>query len=235
MKKKVIKLAVAALCLIFMFPQSVWAADINITYRTKETAKAGDKVNVEIDVSGSKLITTLGLRLTYDSDKLTYESEAWSEGVKSVNAMTLVSDVENNGGKALNISLISDVGYQGSEDMVTLTFSVKKDYTGLPVELELRDITDKDMQDISASTNVSYQKQEESNNNQNNQDNQNNQNDGNSNENSDNSDSHTGNGNQNGKTYQTGIEIMDFKVLCLGGTFLALGFFCIILKRKLFR
>ena len=97
MRKKVIKLVAAALCMIFMFPQSVWAADINITYRTEETARAGDKVNVEIDVSGTKPVTTLGLRLVYDSDKPTYEGESWTEGIKSANAMTLVSDVENDG------------------------------------------------------------------------------------------------------------------------------------------
>ena len=226
MRKKVIKLMLVALCTIFMFPLCVWGADINISYRTQETAKAGDKINVEIDVSGSKPVTTLGLRLTYDSDKLTYESESWSEGIKRVNAMTLVSDVENDGGNVLNISMISDAGYQDRGTMVTLTFSVKEDYTDVPVELVLRDITDKDMQDISASTNVSYQKQEEVNNNQNN---------GNGNGNSDHSGSYTGITSQNGKTYQTGIEIMDFKVLCLGGAFLALGFFCIILKRKLSR
>ncbi len=226
MRKKVIKLAVAALCLIFMFPQSVWAADINITYQTEEAAKAGDKINVEIDVSGSKPITTLGLRLIYDSDKLTYESESWSEGAKNANAMTLVSDVEDDGENVLNISMISDAGYQGSETMVTLTFSVKADYTDVPVELALRDITDKDMQDVSTSTNVSYQKQEGDNNNQNN---------GNGNQNSDNLGNHTGSAEQNGKTYQTGIEILDFKVLCLGGVFVVTGFLCVILKRKLSR
>lgn len=230
MKKKVIKLAAAALCLIFMFPQSVWAADINITYQTEETAKAGDKVNVEIDVSGSKPITTLGLRLNYDSDKLTYESESWSEGIKNVNAMTLVSDVEDNGGKVLNISMISDAGYQGSGTMVTLTFSVKGDYTDVPVELALRDVTDKDMQDVSASTSVSYQKQEGSNNNVNNE-----SSDDNNNQNTDNSNSHTDSVNGNRKTYQTGIEIMDFKVLFLGGIFLTTGVFCVIIKRKLSR
>ncbi len=73
--------------------------------------------------------------------------------------MTLVSDVENDGGKALNISMISDVGYQGSGTVVTLAFSVKGDYSDVPVELQLRDVTDKDMQDVSVSTNVSYQKQ----------------------------------------------------------------------------
>lgn len=233
MKKKVIKLAVAALCLIFMFPQSVRAADINITYQTEEIAKAGDKVNVEIDVSGSKPITTLGLRLVYDSDKLTYESESWSEGIKNVNAMTLVSDVEDDGGKVLNISMISDAGYQDSGTMVTLTFSVKGDYTDIPVQLALRDITDKDMQDVSASTSVSYQKQEGSNNNENNENNENNND--NSNDNSDNSNSHTDSVNKNRKTYQTGIEIMDYKVLFLGGIFLGTGIFCIIIKRKLSR
>lgn len=226
MRKKVFKRMIAAICLIFMFPLSVWGADINITYRTQETAKAGDKINVEIDVSGSKPVTTLGLRLTYDSDKLTYEGESWSKGIKSANAMTLVSDVENGGGNVLNISMISDAGYQDSGTMVTLTFSVKEDYTDVPVELVLRDITDKDMQDVSASTNVSYQKQGEVNHNQN---------DGNSNGNSDNTGGHTAITNQNDKTYQTGIEIMDFKVICLGGAFLALGFFCILLKRKLSR
>lgn len=226
MRKNAIKLMTMAVCLIFMFSQNVWGADVNITYRTEETAKAGDEVKVEIHVSGSRPITTLGLRLVYDSDKLTYEGESWSEGTKSAYAMTLVSDVENDGGKALNISMISDVGYQDNGTMVTLAFSAKEDYAEVPVELSLRDITDQDMQDISASTDVSFQKSEESNNNQN-------IGNDNGNESGDHSGSYTGNTNQNVKAYQTGIEIMDVKAIRLGGVFLALGFLCVILKRKL--
>lgn len=246
MKKKAIKLAAAVLCLIFIFPQKVWGADINVTYQTEETAKAGDKVTVEVDVSGSKPITTLGLRLAYDSTKLTYESESWSESAENANAMTLVSDVESDEGKVLNISMISDAGYQGSGTMVTLTFSVKEDYTDVPVELTLRDITDKDMQDVSAATNVSYQKQEGNNNqnNENNEDNNDNQNNENNNdsqnsgsggENSNNSGSHTDSANEGSHVYRTGIEIMDFKLLAIGGIFLAAGIFCFILKKKLSR
>ena len=273
MRKKAINLAAAVLCLVFMFPQKVWGADINITYRTTEAAKAGDKVNVEIEVTGSRPISTLGLHLAYDSSKLTYEGESWTDKVNNADTMTLVSDVEDSGRKALKISMISDAGYQGSGAMVTLAFSAKTDYADAPVELSLRDITDKDMQDISASTNISFQNQEENNdkpnngsgdennnngNNDNNNDNGNNNNNNNGNGNNDNSNNssgnensnkndntnngsnnnprnNTGNTNQNSRTYQTGIEIMDFKVLCLGGLFLLLGFSCIIFKRKLSR
>lgn len=248
MKKKAINLVVAALCLILLFPQRVWGADVNITYQTKETAKAGDKVNVEIDVSGNKPITTLGLRLTYDSDKLTYESESWSQGIKDVNAMTLVSDVESNGGKVLNISMISDAGYQADGNLVTLTFTAKGDYATVPVELVLRDVTDKDMQDISASTSVTLKKQDDNNQNNNENNNQNSsETTGDTNQNTGTgsgdttSTTHTGesggtSNTANGPTaYKTGIEIMDHKVLSLGGIFLAAGVFCILLKRKLSR
>lgn len=260
MKKKAINLVAAALCFIILFPQRVWGADVNITYQTKETAKTGDKVNVEIDVSGNKPITTLGLRLTYDSDKLTYESDSWSKGVKDVNAMTLVSDVKSNGGKVLNISLISDAGYQADGNMVTLSFTAKEDYASVPVELVLRDITDKDMQDISTSTSVTLKKQDDNNRDSNENSDQNNSQNNNENNNQNNSET-TGDTNQNTGTgsgdntstthtgesggtsnvansptaYKTGIEIMDHKVLSLGGIFLAAGIFCILLKRKLSR
>lgn len=260
MKKKIIYL-LAAFCIVFLFPQKIWAEDVGITYQTKESAKAGEKVTVEIDVSANKPITTLGLRLIYDSDKLTYESDSWAKGVKDVNAMTLVSDVDSNGGKVLNISMISDAGYQGSGNMVTLNFTAKGDYASVPVELLLRDITDQGMQDISASTSVSLKKQDNSqnsteNNNQNNSQNNDNNNQNNNQNNSEslgntNHNTSTNSGGTNtdqtgesggtsnsaapSRTYQTGMEIMDFKVLSLGGICLAAGILCIFLKRKLSR
>lgn len=79
------KIAAVAFCLILLSHQRVWGEDINITYSAPERGKAGDTVKVEVDVSGSKPVTTLGLRLTYDSDKLTYESESWSQEIKIEN------------------------------------------------------------------------------------------------------------------------------------------------------
>jgi len=246
MKRTIQKIIGAALLWLLLLPQTVWAADIDIKYKTPESAKAGDTVKVEIDISGSKPITTLGLRLTYDSDKLTYESEAWSQEVKNANAMTLVSDVEGENGKVLNISMVSDKGFQGSGTMVTLTFSVKADYAAAPVELVLRDITDKDMQDVSSVTTVTYQKDDENN----------------TAESSDSgsislenteSGSHSSNAGDDSaaadvggggstvntanapKAYQTGVEIMDSGIVIAGGLFLAAGSACIFLKRRLSR
>ena len=71
--------------------------------------------------------------------------------------MTLVSDVPYSGSQVLNISMIADGGYQSGSTLVTLAFTVKEGYTENPFKLELREITDENLQNISPTTNIVYQ------------------------------------------------------------------------------
>lgn len=134
------------------------APNVDITYKAPGSATAGNTVNVSIDVAGDTALTTLGLRLNYDKSKLQYESGQWAPELRDSNSsMTLISDVEYNGGQVLNISMISESGYQNNGTMVTLTFSVKESYTDNPFRLELREITDKNTQSVAGDTSIAFQ------------------------------------------------------------------------------
>ncbi len=134
------------------------APNVDITYKAPGSATAGNTVDVSIDVAGDTALTTLGLRLNYDKSKLQYESGQWASELRDSNSsMTLISDVEYNGGQALNISMISESGYQNNGTMVTLTFSVKENYTDTPFRLELREITDKNTQNVAGDTSIAFQ------------------------------------------------------------------------------
>ncbi len=134
------------------------APNVDITYKAPGSATAGNTVNVSIDVAGDTALTTLGLRLNYDKSKLQYESGQWAPELRDSNSsMTLISDVEYNGGQVLNISMISESGYQNNGTMVTLTFSVKENYTDNPFRLELREITDKNTQSVAGDTSITFQ------------------------------------------------------------------------------
>lgn len=157
--KRSIKALFAALLLFLTISMKVSAADdINIVYAASDHAKTGETVSVVISVSGDVSLTTLGLRLSYDSRKLDYGDGQWAENLqKSNSSMTLISDVAYNGGQVLNISMISDEGYQNNGTMLTLRFYVKEDYSENPFKLELREITDGSMQSVANVTNITYQ------------------------------------------------------------------------------
>lgn len=153
----IIMLAVAVL--LIAVPVPVFAApDVDIIYTASASANAGDTVNVTISTTSGVSISTLGLRLYYDKEKLTYQRSQWAGSLQnSDSSMALVSDVEYGGSQVLNISMISDGGYQSGGEMVTLVFSVKAGYTENPFRLELREITDVNLQSIESNTDIIYQ------------------------------------------------------------------------------
>lgn len=133
------------------------AARIDIIYAADTHADAGDMINVTISTAGGDSISTLGLRLYYDREKLTYQKDQWAESLQDSDlAMTLVSDAAYKGSQVLNISMISDGGYQDSGALVTLTFKVKEYYTENPFRMELREITDGNLQRAESVTNIVY-------------------------------------------------------------------------------
>lgn len=157
--KKTAVILLAMVVLLISFPLAVSAApDIDIIYAANASANAGDTINVTISTTGGASISTLGLRLYYDINKLTYQGSQWAESLQNSNSsMTLVSDVAYSGSQVLNISMISDAGYQSGGTLITLTFSVKESYTESPFKLELREITDKNLQNLGSTTSISYQ------------------------------------------------------------------------------
>lgn len=157
--KKTIGILLAAVILFLAVPVTVFAApDIDIICAANTSANAGNTVNVTISTTTGASISTLGMRLYYDKEKLTYQGSQWEEKLKNSNSsMTLVSDVPYSGSQVLNISMIADGGYQSGSTLVTLAFTVKEGYTESPFKLELREITDENLQNINPTTNIVYQ------------------------------------------------------------------------------
>lgn len=157
--KKTAAILFAAAVLFTAAPVTAFAApDIDIIYAADADANAGDTVNVMVSTKGGTSISTLGLRLYYDKEKLAYQGSQWAEGLQnSGSSMTLVSDVVYNGSQVLNISMIADGGYQSTSSLVTLVFTVKESYTENPFRLELREITDENLQSVESVTSIVYQ------------------------------------------------------------------------------
>lgn len=157
--KKTVAVLLAAVVLFMRFPLAVSAAsNIDIIYAANVSADAGDTINVTVSTTGGASISTLGLRLYYDKEKLTYQGSQWAESLQNSNSsMTLVSDVVYNGSQVLNISMISDAGYQSGGTLITLVFSVREGYTENPFKLELREITDENLYSLESTTSIVYQ------------------------------------------------------------------------------
>ena len=157
--KRITGILLSLAVLFLATPVTAFAApDIDIICAANTSANAGNTVNVTISTTSGASISTLGLRLYYDNEKLTYQGSQWVEKLKNSNStMTLVSDVPYSGSQVLNISMIADGGYQSGSTFVTLAFTVKEGYTENPFKLELREITDENLQNISPTTNIVYQ------------------------------------------------------------------------------
>lgn len=118
------------------------ASNISVTLGTTDNAKAGDKVTARIVLGDNPGITTFAVKLAYDSDYLTYTGATWANAVSSDSSnVQLISEVTENGGPVLNISSILSSTYSNNETMVTLDFTVREDYTTMPVTLTNREIT----------------------------------------------------------------------------------------------
>ena len=132
-----------AACVLFTLPVKVLAATTIYTVTVPESATAGTEVTVPISIANNPGLTTLGLRMIYDTNIMEYKDAQWADGLSTgSNQMTLISDVEYGNGKALNISMIDGAGYNSDGVLVTLRFEVKADYAECPLELVLRDATD---------------------------------------------------------------------------------------------
>lgn len=141
-------LLVCGMCLFSTV--SVSAADVEMKMNTTASANAGDTVYAQIVLNGNPGISTLGVRMPYDDEVLTYEGETWHSDISSNSRnMSLVSNIEENGKQILNISTILDSTYKTSgEAIVTVKFTAKQSFSSMPVELEARDVTDADYANV---------------------------------------------------------------------------------------
>jgi hypothetical protein len=123
---------------------------MTVTVGTTNNAKAGDTVTVRLVGSNNPGISTLGLQLGYDDEYLTYSGAAtWSDtiansGIQMVTATTVDSK------PVVNISAVFEKTYTSNENMVTLSFTVKRDYTDMSTYLtpSVREVTDTNLKDV---------------------------------------------------------------------------------------
>lgn len=116
-----------------------------------EKGKSGEDITVTIAAGENVKMTTMGLGLEYDADKLTYNECEWSQEIlNNGENMVLVSDVGSGAKKTLNISLIASKGYTPQENILKIKFKVNKDYNERPVALNVKDVTDENMAAVPA-------------------------------------------------------------------------------------
>ena len=139
------------LCAICLFSTvSVSAAEVEIVMKNTPSANTGDTVYAQVILNGNPGISTMGIRMTYDADVLTYEGETWHKQISDNSRnMSLVSDIEEGGENILNISTILDSTYKVSgEAIVTVKFTAKQSFSSMPVTLEARDVTDGNYENV---------------------------------------------------------------------------------------
>lgn len=141
--KRIIGICMILLLVVGIMPGSVFAANMNLTVGTSDNAKAGDNVTVRLVVGNNPGISTFAAKVAYDSDYLTYTGAAWSNTVSSdTGNVQLISEVQENGKPALNISAILSKTYSSNETIATLNFTVKKEYTTMPITATVREVND---------------------------------------------------------------------------------------------
>jgi hypothetical protein len=126
------------------------SSSMTITVGTTNSAKAGDTVTVRLVGSNNPGLSTLGVQLGYDDEYLTYSGAAtWSDtiansGIQMVTATTVDSK------PVVNISAVFEKTYTSNENMVTLSFTVKRDYTDMSTYLtpSVREVTDSNLKDV---------------------------------------------------------------------------------------
>lgn len=107
------------------------------------SAATGQTVNVNVSLSNNPAVTTLGMALDYDSSVLQYAGSTWNSAFGSSD-MTLVSD----DGGSVNLSAVCDNVYTSDGVVVTVQFEAVSDASQIPVSLQLRDMTDGDLEAV---------------------------------------------------------------------------------------
>ncbi len=125
-------------------PSRVYAASPTLSASADTgSVKAGDYVNINVDLSNNPDISTFGAALNYDSSVLQYDSSTWS-GNFTESDMHMASDT----GSEVNLSVVCDDSYSADGTVVTVRFQAVQDSDSIPVGLSLRDMADADLSEV---------------------------------------------------------------------------------------
>lgn len=125
-------------------PGRVYAASPTLSASADTgSVKAGDYVNINVDLSNNPDISTFGAALNYDSSVLQYDSSTWS-GNFTESDMQMASDT----GSEVNLSVVCDDSYSADGTVVTVRFQAVQDSDSIPVGLSLRDMADADLSEV---------------------------------------------------------------------------------------
>lgn len=130
-------------CVMCLFSTvSVSAADVEMVLKATESANAGETVYAQISLKANPGISTMGVKMTYNSEILAYENAVWSSDITGNSKnMTLISELPED--NLLNISAIFVPAYETSEEtMLTVKFTAKQNFTSEDIDLVAKDITD---------------------------------------------------------------------------------------------
>lgn len=127
---------------------SVHAATAQMVVNTTASANAGDTVYAQIVLNNNPGICTIGIAMNYDDEVLTYEGAQWNTEITSGSgSMPLISNLEDE--NLLNISSIMSTPYDVSgEALVTIKFTAKQSFSSMPIEVEVRDVSDAEEEDV---------------------------------------------------------------------------------------
>lgn len=143
-----VKKTLVGICMVFVMcfafvPMTVFGANISVTLGTTDNGTAGSNVTARIVLGNNPGISTFAMKLAYDNSYLTYTGATWANSVSgNTSNMQLISEVTENGRPVLNISSILNSTYSNNETIVTLNFTVRQNYTTMPVTLTNREIND---------------------------------------------------------------------------------------------
>jgi hypothetical protein len=126
------------------------SSSMTVTVGTTNNAKAGDTVTVRLVGSNNPGISTFGVQLGYNQDYLTYTGAyTWSNTITS-NGIEMVNASTEDSNPVVNISAVFSNTYSSNETIITLNFTVKRDYTDMSTYLSpaVREVTDSGMNNV---------------------------------------------------------------------------------------
>lgn len=147
--KAIKKLQICILLSLFiacMFPNMARAAAAPSLSASTDAVSVtdGQMIDIRVELSNNPGLSTLGMSLDYDSSVLQYSGSTWNSSF-SGSDMTMASD----DGGTLNLSAVCDDAYTENGTVVTVRFDAVGNSSTVPVTLELRDMSDSDLNAIS--------------------------------------------------------------------------------------
>lgn len=147
MKKKFFAVLVMVCAYFISTVQPVLADGAPRLSASADAAKAdqGQTVKVKVNLSNNPKISTFGMSLSYDADAFEYRDCSWSSSIGG-NNMKMASDADGS----VSLSLVCDENYGADGTVATLSFRAKKDNAAVDMNISLREMTDKNLDDVTS-------------------------------------------------------------------------------------